>query len=78
MITPLLNGRWIKTGDPESILGKWVEDDSQYVIKCPKELRESIIEMQNYFADMYEQFKAGDEIRKKNDHELFNMRFSDE
>lgn len=71
MIEPLLNGKWRKGDIETNIIGKWFEDNQNYEIICPEQLRDCLIAMQNYFVDMYEKRNRAKEIIKTTDHQLF-------
>lgn len=73
MIDAILNGKWKRDPDHENIiLGEWFEDNFKYEIKCPPQLRDEIIEMQNHFANMYRLRGESMQGVRKFDHELFH------
>lgn len=49
----ILHAKWVKHSQPNTIIGKWAEDDSTYVIVVPEQLRDIIIGMQNTLSNLY-------------------------
>jgi len=51
--------RWEKLGNTaQVIVGYWAEDGSEYKMIVPPQLRDLIVEIQNYFSDIYVQIEA--------------------
>lgn len=43
--------------DPTHIIGYWAEDNSEYTISCPHQLRDNIIKLQNNLSSLYIRMK---------------------
>ena len=46
----LLHEKWWAGKDPDQITGTWAEDGSIYEIRCPHQLRDLLVELQNRLA----------------------------
>lgn len=58
----LLHEKWWAGSDPDQITGTWAEDGSWYEIRCPHQLRDLLIEMQNRLCG---RAKGIEELRRK-------------
>lgn len=52
----ILHKEWEKY-DNNRIKGYWAEDNSRYIIRCPEQLLEQIIEMQNWLSKKYQTYQ---------------------
>ena len=58
----VLHKKWIKDPDKENIIiGFWAEDDNEYYIDCPPQIRYDIIKLQNWLSDKYQAIKKAKE-----------------
>lgn len=46
---------WIAGTTEDEIVGEWAEDGSHYTIKCPHQLRDLLIEMQNRLNSQHDE-----------------------
>ena len=46
----VLHKEWIKGDNEDAIIHFWAEDNSRVVFKVPPQLRDQIVEMQNWLA----------------------------
>lgn len=54
----ILHSHWLKDiNDATRIIGKWAEDGTDYEIKVPSQLRNQIVEIQNWLCDQYTELK---------------------
>jgi hypothetical protein len=58
----LLHMKWIAGDKDNHITGYWGEDYSMYTIICPHQLRDLLIEMQNWLADKYQTIEKMDKM----------------
>jgi hypothetical protein len=61
----LLNSEWYEgctntVTDQTSIIGSWGEDNSEYMIEVPSQLRPLIIELQNALYTKYQELKQAE------------------
>ena len=50
----VLHAKWVSDiHTPNTIIGKWAEDDSTYQIVVPEQLRDEIIDLQNALSVYY-------------------------
>ena len=49
----ILHRPWVQDSNNEGIIGFWAEDNSEYYIKVPYQLRDMIIEIQNWLHHIY-------------------------
>ena len=48
----------------DTIIGYWPEDDSEYKLKVPYQLRRKIIQMQNWLANKYFEIQRAQNVAK--------------
>lgn len=50
--------KWEKGAILQEIIGYWAEDNNEYKITVPYQLRDMIIEMQNWLSDKYQKIQV--------------------
>ena len=52
-LAPILHAKWKAGEDPKEIIHTWAEDGTEEAFTVPYQMRDRIIEMQNWLADKY-------------------------
>lgn len=50
----ILHKKWIKSNVDNQIIGYWAEDYSTYTITVPYQLRDTIVDLQNWLSEKYQ------------------------
>ena len=50
MFEAILYREWVRGNHPNEIIHYWAEDKSQTIIKVPPQLRDNIVDMQNWLS----------------------------
>lgn len=54
MFDTILHAKWVKGNSDNEIIHYWAEDMSTDIITVPYQIRDEIVEMQNWLTDKYE------------------------